>query len=404
MKKKLFLCTVLLLAVLLCSCGKTAAQDPMIPESPTQADVKIDPANISLDGLDLTLNQSCYRDFISNGWHCDAAEPTIHEVTIEDNIHYEFTVTLTKGDLTTAEATFFSEDPQLDPDNWTLVSAVITLNDNTAPMALPIDLLAYETAEELNAFFLDQFNTSIKKTSQSSTDYEYGIVLEGYYYGIVFSEDNERLALCVEVDDIVNTSQSRRIYSAPAAPTEPKEDNFAKVDERHSFTYDADVYVVGKHKLKDFLDDGWMIFGDYQEDFVTEPMHAYTVAYLQRDNAVIGPLCFVNGSETDSRLLKDCTLIKCTIPLNYDMGVEYDNSGLVLPYSLQADMNSDQIADLFEAQGDYECFYETRDDGVYYALGIVSPYNAGALMTLDKSTLQYIFMEVNEFYAADFAK
>ena len=401
MKKKLFLCAALMLALLLCSCGRAATQDPVVTEASTQAAASIDPATISLDGLDLTLNQSGYRDFIANGWVCDVAEPTIYEVTIEDKIHYEFTVSLTKGDLTITEATFFSRDPQAAPDNWTLISAVM---EPTGQIALPVDLLAYESAEELKAFFLDQFSSCTKVTSQDRPDYEYGVVIEGYYYGVLFSEDHKRLAVFVEVNDIVNTSRSKRLYAAPVAPTEPEKDKFATVDERHSFTYKADMYVVGKHKLKDFLEDGWMLFGDYQADFAAEPMSAYTVAYLQRDNVVIGPLCFANGSETDSRLLKDCTLIECTIPLNYDMGVEYDNSDLVLPYSLQATMNSDQIADIFEELGDYECFYETRDDGIYYALGIVSPYNVGAFVSEDQTTLQYIFMEVNDFYAADFAK
>lgn len=45
-----------------------------------------------------------------------------------------------------------------------------------------------------------------------------------------------------------------------------------------------------------------------------------------------------------------------------------------------------------------------RDDGIYLALGIVSPYNAGVFMSADQSSIQYILMEVNNFYAAEFSK
>lgn len=400
MKKKILLCAALVLLVLLCSCGKA---------STTNA--------ISLNGLEIVLNQSDYQTFISDGWTPKTEdEQIVYEVEIEETIHYEYSISLTKGDLTLAEATFFSEDSQLDLSKWKLVAATINLNGNSdysKKIVLPIDLLSYETAEEVKAFLQKQFNTSIKRTFQDSTNFEQGIVIDGHYFGILFSESNERLAVSFEVNDIINTSRTKRLYNPPTEVTnqtgtesinQSEKYDFAKIEDRHSFSYNGTLYIVGKHKLSDFLADGWTVVGNYPSDFITNTRSIYEIEYLKRDNVIIGPLCFANGSDTENKQLKDCTLIRCTIPLNCDMKVDYDNTSIGLPYSLLSTMNGQNVSEIFEDIGDYECFSYEQDNGVYFALGIVSPYNAGVLMSADKSSIQYIYMEVNDFYAVEFSK
>lgn len=395
MKQKTFLCSALIFILLLfCGCDQATKQQ-----------------SILLDDLNVVLNQSVYQDFLSAGWSSDTeGDPTVLEVTIEESAHYEFTVSMTNGSLTLDEVTFFSEDPKQAKAEWKLLSVSMNPNSNEdflKKIDLPVDFFSYETAEEFKAYLLDQFNTYTEKEYPDTGNYECGIVLDGCYYGAVFpGEKDEMITVCFNIDDKVNVSKTIMFYKEETSEkTEESEENkFDKVEEEHSFSYKGKTYIVGKNTLGDFLADGWTMVGDYSADFLTETVSAYEIKYIKRDNVVIGPLCFANGNETKRKELKDCTLVKCTIPLNYDMGVDYDNAPVDLPYSLQATMNGDEISEIFVNIGHYGPASEQRDNGVYVALGIVSPYNAGVLLSDDLNTLQYVYMEVNRFYAAEFSR
>ncbi len=395
MKQKTFLCSALVFILLLfCGCGQATEQKSIV-----------------LDDLNVVLNQTVYQDFLSAGWSSDTeGDPTVFEVTIEEAVHYEFTVSMTNGDLTLNEVTFFSENPKQEKTEWKLLSVVINTDGNSdysAKIEAPVDFFSYETTEEFNAYLLDQFNTNTERTYPDTGNYETGVILDGCYYAATFSgEHGEMISICFNVDSMVNVSKTIIQYKEEVSEKndESERNKFDKVEEKHSFSYKGKTYIVGKNTLGDFLADGWTMVGDYSADFLTNTVSGYEIKYIKRDNVVIGPLYFANGNETKRKELKDCTLVKCTIPLNYDMGVTYDNTSVDLPYSLQATMNGDEISEIFVNIGHYGPATQQKDNGIYMALGIVSPYNAGVLLTEDMNTLQYVYMEVNRYYAAEFAR
>lgn len=396
MKKKICLCSALVFILLLfCGCGQAMDQE-----------------SIMLDDLNVVLNQSVYQDFLSAGWSSDTEEnPTVFEVTIEEAVHYEFTVSLTNGDLTLNEVTFFSENPKQEKTEWKLLSVVINTDGNSdysSKIESPVDFFSYETTEDFKAYLLDQFNTNTERTYQDTGHYECGVILDGCYYAATFSDEHgEMIAICFNVDNLVNVSKTVMQYREEVSEKteESKRNDFVKVEERHSFSYKGKTYIVGKNTLGDFLADGWTMVGDYSADFLTNTVSGYEIKYIKRDNVVIGPLCFANGNETERKKLRDCTLVRCTIPLNnYDMGVAYDNTSVDLPYSLQATMNGEEIGEIFGNIGHYGAATQQKDNGIYMALGIVSPYNAGVLLTEDMNTIQYVHMEVNQYYAAAFSR
>ncbi len=394
MKTKIALCLMLIFSLLLCGCVESKKADENADSAQTAC----------LDGKTYVLNKSTYGDFVNDSWvTVTEGEPALYKVTIEEKVHYEFEVQMERNGIFLSNAVFITKEPEKELEEWVLASLTADIH-NAEKIELPVDVLKYETADELESFLLDTFHSS-QKVKNGDNVSETGVVQENVFTAVAFSEEGERLSVCLELDDIMNSSKTVSRYEKEKNETQAgkEESSLTQVEERHGFAYGKKVYVVGKHKLTDFIEDGWTPVTQYSMDELVGSKYVCDVEYLKKDDVVIGPLLVANGTDK-AKALKDCTVVRCTIPLNNDIGQSYDNSKIVLPHSLQATMNGEEISDIFTRLGDYGCRLYEEADRTYISFGIVSAYNVGATVTKDMKTFEYLSIEINDFYVTEFDK